>query len=182
MSELKRWTVMAKKVRITDGQGNERKMRGNWCESFFLPEDVDALAAEAMRLVVEKKVLTAALEAAERRAERERRHGIWAMRAYRRAPTRWAYERVCEARTKWQARAEALEAECREERAQRQMAEAEVARLREALRLVCDGNDLAAERGESIRNWPDSYAAKEARAALAQQAGGREEESHEANT
>ena len=69
MSELKRWTVMAKKVRITDGQGNERKMRGNWCESFFLPEDVDALAAEAMRLVVEKKVLTAALEAAERRAE-----------------------------------------------------------------------------------------------------------------
>lgn len=42
----------------------------------------------------------------------------------------------------------------------------DVSVLREALKLVCDGNDLAAERGESIENWPDSYARKTAKAAL----------------
>ncbi len=47
-------------------------------------------------------------------------------------------------------------------------ARAENAALVEALKIVCDGNDLAAERGESILNWKESHARKCARAALAE--------------
>ena len=66
------------------------------------------------------------------RAERERRHGAWAMRAYRRAPTRWAYERVCEARTKWQQQAEEKGAEVEKLRAKLKEYEDFTAPIREA--------------------------------------------------
>lgn len=39
--------------------------------------------------------------------------------------------------------------------------------LREALKIVFHGNDLAAERGASIEGWPESYARKVAKVALA---------------
>jgi hypothetical protein len=44
---------------------------------------------------------------------------------------------------------------------------AEIERLRAALKDVADGNDIAAERGESIANWPGSQFRARALAALA---------------
>jgi len=48
----------------------------------------------------------------------------------------------------------------------RREALAEVAQLRDALKTVVDGNDIAASRNESVRSWPDSYARRVAIRAL----------------